>query len=139
MRAVYDGEDQWGVRYRLFGNKMWISAGDHQVGENIIHLVLAKTAIAEGEFAEGTRAISLFIVPKLLPGGSRNDVDVIGLNHKLGYRGLPNCALNFGAGRFSPGNKPGAIGWRIGEVGEGLPQMFQMMNEAPYQCGVSGA
>ena len=79
--------------YRLFGTKMWISGGDHELGENIVHLVLAKI---QGS-PPGVRGISLFLVPKHLPdGGERNDVALAGLNHKMGYRGTVNTVLNFG-------------------------------------------
>lgn len=118
-----DGEDALGGRYRLTGNKMWISGGDQDVSENIVHLVLAKVPDADGTLPEGTGGISLFIVPKILADGSRNDVAVAGLNHKMGYRGIPNCLLNLG-------ERDGAIGWRVGEPGQGLRQMFLMMNEA---------
>ena len=131
-RAVADGEDAFGARYRLVGNKMWISGGDHDITDNIVHLVLAKVPGADGVLPEGSRGISLFIVPKLLPDGRRNDVVVAGLNHKLGYRGTVNCLLNFG-------EQGGAIGWRVGEVGQGLPQMFQMMNEARIGVGLGAA
>jgi alkylation response protein AidB-like acyl-CoA dehydrogenase len=134
-----DGADAHGQRYRLFGNKMWISAGDHDVTDNIVHLVLAKVPDSNGRPIEGTRGISLFIVPKILPDGTINDVAVAGLNHKMGYRGLPNCALNFGEGRSQPEGEPGAVGWLIGEAGRGLPQMFQMMNEARISVGLGGA
>ncbi|HKR90417.1 MAG TPA: acyl-CoA dehydrogenase [Phenylobacterium sp.] len=138
-RAVADGEDEFGPRYRLFGAKMWISAGDHDVTDNIVHLVLAKTEGPDGMLAEGTRGASLFIVPKVLPDGSRNDIVVAGLNHKMGYRALPNCALNFGEGATRPFGQGGAVGWRVGDVGQGLPQMFQMMNEARISVGLGGA
>ncbi|WP_156678143.1 acyl-CoA dehydrogenase [Sphingomonas profundi] len=134
-----DGEDDLGRRFRLFGNKMWISGGDHDITDNIVHLVLAKVPGEDGRMVEGTRGISLFIVPKILPDGAENDVVVAGLNHKMGYRGLPNCALNFGEGHRQPAGDAGAIGWLIGEVGRGLPQMFQMMNEARISVGLGGA
>ncbi len=138
-RAVEEGEDELGRRFRIKGSKMWISAGDHNVTDNIIHLVLAKVADEEGRTVPGTKGISLFIVPKILPDGARNDVAVSGLNHKLGYRGIPNCALNFGDGSATPGGAPGAIGWLVGEPGQGLPQMFHMMNEARVSVGVGAA
>jgi alkylation response protein AidB-like acyl-CoA dehydrogenase len=137
--AVFEAHDALGARYRLRGNKMWISGGDHQAGENILHLVLAKTPSEHIDLGEGTRAISLFMVPKFLSDGTRNDVEVAGLNHKLGYRGLPNCVLHFGSGRFMPGGNPGAVAWRVGEIGNGLPQMFQMMNEARINVGLGSA
>ncbi|WP_066554624.1 acyl-CoA dehydrogenase [Croceicoccus bisphenolivorans] len=138
-KAQFEGEDEFGPRYRISGNKMWISAGDHDVTENVVHLVLAKTLGDDGQPLAGTKGISLFVVPKTLPDGERNDVTVAGLNHKLGWRGLPNCALNFGEGRYTPGGAPGAIGWRIGEIGQGLPQMFQMMNDARTSVGLAGS
>ncbi|MBO9559361.1 MAG: acyl-CoA dehydrogenase [Caulobacter sp.] len=131
-RAVAEGADALGERYRLFGNKMWISGGDQDVSDNIVHLVLAKVPNADGTLPEGTAGISLFIVPKLLPDGTRNDVTVAGLNHKMGYRGTANCLLNFG-------ETGGAVGWIVGAPGEGLRQMFQMMNEARIGVGVGAA
>ncbi|AUW56983.1 acyl-CoA dehydrogenase [Sphingobium sp. SCG-1] len=128
-RAVADGEDGLGVRYRLFGNKMWISGGDQDASENIIHLVLAKIVHDDGSLPEGSKGISLFIVPKLLSDGDRNDIAVAGLNHKMGFRGTSNCLLNFGEDQ-------GAIGWRIGAEGQGLAQMFMMMNEARISVGM---
>ena len=132
-RAVPDGEDfegdALGARYRLKGNKMWISSGEHELSENIIHLVLAKIPDASGKLVAGTRGISLFIVPKKMvrPDGSltgeRNDVALAGLNHKLGWRGTTNTLLNFGEGA-------GAVGYLVGKPGEGLRCMFHMMNEA---------
>ncbi len=131
-RADADGEDDLGHRYRLTGNKMWISGGDQDVSENIVHLVLAKVPAADGRLPEGTEGLSLFIVPKLLPEGARNDIVVAGLNHKMGYRGTANCLLNFG-------ENGGAIGWLVGEPGQGLRQMFQMMNEARIGVGLGAA
>lgn len=125
--------------YRLRGTKMWISAGDHELGENIVHLVLARTP----DGAPGVKGISLFIVPRfLLDGagrpGERNDVSLAGLNHKMGYRGTVNALLNFGEGAWRPGGRPGAVGFLVGEEGEGLARMFHMMNEARISVG-SGA
>ncbi|MFO1255948.1 MAG: acyl-CoA dehydrogenase [Sphingomonadaceae bacterium] len=131
-RAVADGADGLGARYRLTGNKMWISGGDHNLSENIVHLVLAKIPQEDGQLPEGTAGISLFIVPKFLPDGSRNDVVVAGLNHKMGYRGTSNCLLNFGESQ-------GAQGWLVGEPGAGLRQMFMMMNEARVGVGTGAA
>jgi alkylation response protein AidB-like acyl-CoA dehydrogenase len=131
-RALADGEDDLGARYRLSGNKMWISGGDQDISENIVHLVLAKIPLDDGTLPEGTRGLSLFIVPKILPDGQRNDVSVAGLNHKMGYRGTANCLLNFGEGH-------GAIGWLVGEPGRGLQQMFLMMNEARIGVGLGAA
>ncbi|AOH87198.1 acyl-CoA dehydrogenase (plasmid) [Sphingomonas panacis] len=131
-RAEPDGSDDLGARYRLTGNKMWISGGDQDASENIVHLVLAKVPGADGSLPAGTEGLSLFIVPKTLPDGSRNDISVAGLNHKMGFRGTANCLLNFG-------EKDGAIGWLVGEPGRGLRQMFQMMNEARIGVGVGAA
>ncbi len=131
-KAVPDGEDEFGPRYRLAGNKMWISGGDHDITENIIHLVLAKIPGEDGKLPTGTGGITLFIVPKLLPDGMRNDVRVAGLNHKMGYRGIPNCLLNFG-------ESEGAVGYRLGNPGQGLAIMFHMMNEARINVGLGAA
>lgn len=131
-RAAPDGSDALGNRYLLAGNKMWISGGDQDATANIVHLVLAKVPGEDGVLPEGTAGISLFIVPKFLPDGSRNDVTVAGLNHKMGYRGTANCLLNFG-------EWGGARGWIVGEPGQGLRQMFQMMNEARIGVGIGAA
>ena len=146
-RAVPDGEDfeaeALGPRYRLTGHKMWISAGEHELTENIIHLVLAKIPGPDGKLVPGTRGISLFIVPKWLVAadgmltGQRNDVALAGLNHKLGWRGTTNTLLNFGEGRFSPGGRAGALGFRVGAPGDGLRCMFHMMNEARIGIGMA--
>lgn len=116
--------------YRVFGNKMWISAGEHDLSENIIHLVLAR--ISGGP--AGVKGISLFIVPKYLVGdagtlGARNDVWLAGLNHKMGYRGTTNCVLNFG-------EKGGAVAYLVGQPHQGLTYMFHMMNEARVGVGL---
>jgi alkylation response protein AidB-like acyl-CoA dehydrogenase len=131
-RAQPDGADALGSRYRLTGNKMWISGGDQDASENIVHLVLAKIPRDDHSLPEGTKGISLFIVPKLLPDGSRNDIAVAGLNHKMGYRGTANCLLNFG-------ETVGAVGWLIGKAGDGLHQMFMMMNEARIGIGLGAS
>ena len=138
-RAVPESEDALGRRFRISGSKMWISAGDHEITGNIVHLVLAKVPDEQGSLPPGTRGITLFVVPKVLPDGQKNDVRVAGLNHKMGYRGIPNTALNFGDGRHTPDGRAGAVGWLIGEVGQGLPQMFHMMNEARIAVGLGGA
>ncbi|HEX2541792.1 MAG TPA: acyl-CoA dehydrogenase [Caldimonas sp.] len=145
-RAVPDGadfeSDPLGPRYRLAGNKMWISNGEHELTENIVHLVLAKIPRADGKLVPGTRGISLFIVPKKLVDesgrltGERNDVALAGLNHKLGYRGIPNTLLNFGEGRHPVRGSAGAIGYLVGSPGEGLRCMFHMMNEARIAVGL---
>jgi alkylation response protein AidB-like acyl-CoA dehydrogenase len=120
--------------YRIFGNKMWISAGDHPLGDNIVHLVLARIRSAPA----GTKGLSLFIVPKFLVDGDnveRNDVSTAGLNHKMGFRGTTNAALNFGEGRYAPRGEAGAVGYLVGELGQGLSYMFHMMNEARIGVG----
>ncbi|MEO8656280.1 MAG: acyl-CoA dehydrogenase family protein, partial [Ramlibacter sp.] len=146
-RAVPDGADfevdPLGPRYRLTGNKMWISAGEHELTENIIHLVLAKIPGPDGKLIAGTRGISLFIVPKKMVDrearltGERNDVALAGLNHKLGWRGTTNTLLNFGEGKFPVGGKPGAVGYLVGRPHEGLRCMFHMMNEARIGVGTA--
>lgn len=152
-RATPDGDafasDPLGARYRLKGNKMWISAGDHELTENIIHLVLAKIPDADGKLIPGVRGISLFIVPKKLVNekaeltGVRNDVALAGLNHKCGWRGTTNTLLNFGEGKFkvqtdnTAGDGSGAVGYLVGEPGRGLSYMFHMMNEARIGVGMA--
>lgn len=116
--------------YRLSGNKMWISGGEHDMSENIVHLVLAK--IPGGP--PGVKGISLFIVPKFLPDadgrpGARNGVTLAGLNHKMGYRGTVNTVLNFG--EHAP-----CTGFLLGEPHRGLACMFQLMNEARIAVGL---
>ena len=145
-RATPDGadfeSDPLGPRYRLRGNKMWISNGEHELTENIVHLVLAKIPGPDGKLIPGTRGISLFIVPKKLVGtdgeltGERNDVALAGLNHKLGNRGIPNTLLNFGEGKFPVRGAAGAIGYLVGKPHEGLRCMFHMMNEARIAVGM---
>jgi alkylation response protein AidB-like acyl-CoA dehydrogenase len=131
-------------RYRLFGNKMWISGGEHDIVPNIAHLVLAKVPDAHGQLPPGVKGISLFIVPRRLvqadgTPGEFNDVALAGINHKMGYRGTVNCLLNFGEGKHLPGSEPGAIGELIGEPGRGLAYMFHMMNEARISVGLGAA
>ena len=113
--------------YRLFGSKMWISGAEHEMSENIVHLVLAK--IPGGP--PGTKGISLFVVPKfnVNPDGSigaRNEVAISGLNHKMGQRGITNTVLNFN----------GATGYLVGEEHRGIVYMFHMMNEARLGVGM---
>jgi alkylation response protein AidB-like acyl-CoA dehydrogenase len=126
-------------QYRLTGNKMWISAGEHELAENIVHLVLAKIPGADGKLVPGVKGISLFIVPKFLDSGERNDIALAGLNHKMGNRGTTNCLLNFGEGRHCPGGRAGAIGYLVGREGQGLLNMFHMMNEARIGVGLAAA
>ncbi|MEH6611672.1 MAG: acyl-CoA dehydrogenase [Halioglobus sp.] len=118
--------------YLIVGNKIWISGGDHELNENIVHLVLARVKGAP----RGVKGISLFIVPKFLVNedgslGQRNDVLLAGLFHKMGGRGQTSTALNFG-------EKGGAVGYLVGEENQGLQYMFHMMNEARIMVG-SGA
>ena len=134
---VTRAEPQDDGTYRLFGSKMWISGGDHELTENIVHLVLAKIPGAPA----GTKGISLLVVPKFLVDangavGERNDVVLAGLNHKMGYRGITNTVLNFGEGRFRPGGAAGAVGYLLGEPHRGLAYMFHMMNEARLGVGL---
>jgi alkylation response protein AidB-like acyl-CoA dehydrogenase len=152
-KALPDGgdfaNDPLGPRYRLRGNKMWISSGEHELTENIVHLVLAKIPDESGKLVAGVRGISLFIVPKKLVDtkgeltGVRNDVALAGLNHKLGWRGTTNTLLNFGEGKFPVGDAgpygkgAGAVGYLVGKPGEGLKCMFHMMNEARIGIGMA--
>ena len=124
-----DGEDH----YRIVGNKIFISAGDHQLTENIVHLVLARV---KGDPA-GTRGISLFVVPKFRPNadgsnGAANDVRVTAIEHKMGINASPTCALSFG-------DDGECFGWLVGERCQGLSYMFQMMNEARLVTGLQGS
>lgn len=109
--------------YRLSGTKMWISGAEHDMSENIVNLVLAKIAGAPA----GTKGISLFVVPKYLADGTRNDVAISGLNHKMGQRGITNTVLNL----------DGAAGELVGEPHRGLAYMFHMMNEARLGVGMA--
>ncbi|MCR1783262.1 acyl-CoA dehydrogenase [Nocardioides carbamazepini] len=122
--------------FRLFGNKMWISGGDHELGENIVHLVIARVEGAP----PGVKGLSLFATPKYVVDtsgsrGERNDVTLAGINHKMGFRGTVNTVLNFGEGVHRPGGAAGAVGELVGEEGRGLAVMFHMMNEARIGVG----
>ncbi|RDB44160.1 acyl-CoA dehydrogenase [Halomonas sp. DQ26W] len=129
--------DEEGDHYRLFGQKIFITWGEHEAAENIIHLVLARTPDAP----EGNKGISLFLVPKYLVTeplinddgslGERNDVVCASIEHKLGIHGSPTCTLSFG-------ESEGAIGYLVGEKGRGLNHMFTMMNEARHKVGIQG-
>ena len=121
-----------GDHYKISGQKIFITFGEHDLSENIIHLVLARLPDAP----EGTKGISLFIVPKLLvnPDGSlgeRNDVYCAGIEHKLGINANPTCTLNYG-------ERGGATGYLVGEPNRGLEYMFVMMNSARFSVGVQG-
>ncbi|MEN9559221.1 MAG: hypothetical protein RLZZ502_432 [Pseudomonadota bacterium] len=137
-----DADDVLGARYRLFGNKMWISSGEHELTPNIVHLVLAKIPHADGSLPSNTRGISLFIVTKYCVNSEgqnteRNDVSLAGLNHKCGWRGTTNTLLNFGEGKHTPLGKAGAVAYLVGKPGEGLRAMFHMMNEARIGIGMA--
>ncbi len=126
-RAVPEGD-----HYRIFGQKIFITWGEHNMTPNTIHLVLARTPDAP----EGVKGISLFIVPKVLvnPDGSlgaRNDVHAVSIEHKLGIHASPTCVMAFG-------DRDGAVGYRVGEENKGLAYMFIMMNEARFKVGLQG-
>jgi alkylation response protein AidB-like acyl-CoA dehydrogenase len=126
-RAVPSGD-----HYRISGQKIFITYGDHDLAPNIIHMVLARTPGAP----PGSRGISLFLVPKFLPDagggpGVRNDVRTLSLEHKLGIHASPTCVLAYGEGE-------GAIGFRVGEENRGLEYMFTMMNSARLGVGLQG-
>lgn len=123
--------------YRLSGQKIFITYGEHDMAENIVHLVLARTPDAP----KGVKGISLFIVPKFLVGedgglGVRNDVWCASLEHKLGIHGSPTAVLLYGSGKGEVGE--GAVGYLIGEENRGLEYMFIMMNAARYAVGIQG-
>lgn len=126
-RAVPEGD-----HYRISGQKIFITWGEHDAAENIVHLVLARKPDAP----QGNKGISLFLVPKFLVDsagrlGERNDVVCASLEHKMGIHGSPTCTLNFG-------EQGGAIGYLVGEEGRGLNHMFTMMNEARHKVGIQG-
>ena len=126
-RAVPEGD-----RYRIYGQKIFITYGDHDMTENIVHLVLARLPDAP----EGVRGISLFAVPKFLvnPDGSlgaRNDVQCVALEHKLGIHASPTAVMAYG-------DTDGAIGTLVGEANRGLEYMFIMMNRARFDVGLQG-
>lgn len=126
-------ETQADGTFRIFGQKMFISAGDHDLTENIVHMVLAKVKGAPA----GVKGISLFLVPKFLVNddgslGARNDVVLAGLLHKMGWRNTTSTVLNFG-------EAGGAVGYLVGGPGQGLACMFRMMNEARIGVGLFSA
>jgi alkylation response protein AidB-like acyl-CoA dehydrogenase len=126
-KAVPEGD-----HYRLYGQKIFITWGDHDMTDNVIHLVLARTPDAP----EGVRGISLFVVPKFLLNadgspGQRNDVHCVSLEHKLGIHASPTCVMSFG-------DQGGAIGYLVGQENKGLAHMFTMMNEARQKVGIQG-
>jgi alkylation response protein AidB-like acyl-CoA dehydrogenase len=123
--------------FRLFGQKIFITYGEHDLTQNIVHLVLARLPDAP----PGSRGISLFLVPKVLPAsdgklGARNDVYCAGIEHKLGIHASPTCTMIYGDGRF--GSEAGAVAWLVGEEHRGLACMFTMMNNARLMVGVQG-
>jgi alkylation response protein AidB-like acyl-CoA dehydrogenase len=131
--------------YRIFGPKIYITFGEHDMADNIVHLVLARTPGAP----EGVKGISLFIVPKVMVDaegrpGARNDVYCTSVEHKLGIKASPTAVLLYGDGKFpvAPAGggaaAPGAIGWLIGEENRGLEYMFVMMNAARFAVGMQG-
>ena len=113
--------------YRLFGSKIFITYGDHDLADNIAHLVLARLPDAPA----GTKGISLFLSPKILPDGTRNDFRCTGLEHKLGIHASPTCSMTYG-------EKDGAVAWLIGAPNNGLACMFTMMNRARLATGLQG-
>jgi alkylation response protein AidB-like acyl-CoA dehydrogenase len=126
-RAVPEGD-----HHRLSGQKIFISWGDHDMTENIVHLVLARIEGAPS----GVKGLSLFLVPKFVPDaegnpGRRNDVQCVSIEHKLGIHGSPTCVLAFGSG-------DGAVGYLVGEANRGLEYMFIMMNAARLSVGIQG-
>lgn len=123
--------------YRIFGQKIFITWGEHDAADNIIHLVLARLPDAPA----GTRGISLFLVPKFLVEedgslGTRNDVFCHSIEHKLGIHGSPTCTMIYGDGKF--GTEKGAVGWLVGEENKGLACMFTMMKNARLAVGMQG-
>ena len=128
--------------YRIFGTKIYITYGDHDMAENIVHLVLARVSGAP----EGVKGISLFVVPKFMVGqdravGERNDVQCVSIEHKLGIKASPTAVLQFGDGSAASnvgGGGPGAVGYLVGQENRGLEYMFIMMNAARYAVGVQG-
>jgi alkylation response protein AidB-like acyl-CoA dehydrogenase len=113
--------------YKLFGTKIFITYGEHDMADNIVHMVLARVTGAP----EGVKGISLFICPKVLPNGSRNDVQCVSIEHKLGIKASPTAVLQYG-------DKGGATAWLIGQENRGLEYMFIMMNAARYAVGLQG-
>lgn len=113
--------------YRISGTKIFITFGDHDMADNIVHLVLARLPDAPA----GTRGISLFLVPKIMPDGSKNDLHCVSIEHKLGIHASPTCVMSYG-------DNKGAVGWLIGEENKGMAAMFTMMNNARLNVGLQG-
>ena len=122
-RAVPDGDGM----YRITGQKIFITYGEHDLADNIVHLVLARLPDAP----QGTRGISLFLVPKILPDGTANDLRCVSIEHKLGIHASPTCVMAYG-------DEGGAVGWLIGEENKGMAAMFTMMNNARLNVGLQG-
>ncbi len=113
--------------YRVKGTKIYITWGEHDAAENIVHLVLARLPDAPA----GTKGISLFICPKFLPDGARNDLKCVGVEHKLGIHASPTCTMSFG-------DNDACVGYLVGAEGAGMRAMFTMMNNARVQVGLQG-
>ncbi|HKR25257.1 MAG TPA: acyl-CoA dehydrogenase [Allosphingosinicella sp.] len=113
--------------YRIRGQKIFITFGEHDLADNIVHLVLARLPDAP----QGTKGISLFLVPKILPDGTKNDVRCVSIEHKLGIHASPTCVMAYG-------DEGGALGWLIGEENKGMAAMFTMMNNARLNVGLQG-
>lgn len=132
-------EPQSDGTYRLFGTKIYITYGEHDMAANIVHLVLARVQGAP----EGVKGLSLFVCPKFLVQtdgglGERNDVHCISIEHKLGIKASPTAVLQFGDGMTKPGGQAGALGYLVGEANRGLEYMFIMMNAARFAVGLQG-
>ncbi len=132
LGAVRTRAEPEGDHYRLYGQKIFITYGDHDLTDNIVHLVLARLPDAPA----GVKGISLFLVPKFIldddgEPGARNDVRTVSLEHKLGIHASPTCVLAYG-------DKEGAVGYLVGEANRGLEYMFTMMNLARHAVGVEG-
>ena len=135
-------EPQADGTYRVFGTKIFITYGEHDMAENIVHLVLARVSGAP----EGVKGISLFVVPKYMVRadgscGARNDVFCVSIEHKMGIKASPTAVLQYGDGKGevnADGAGPGAVGFLVGQENRGLEYMFIMMNAARYAVGVQG-
>ena len=126
-RAEPNPDGKYPDSWRIKGTKIFITWGEHDAAGNIVHLVLARTP----DSPPGTKGISLFLVPKFLPDGSRNDLKCVGLEHKLGIHASPTCTMSFG-------DHDRCIGWMVGNEGGGMRAMFTMMNNARVQVGLQG-
>ena len=113
--------------FRIRGQKIFITFGEHDLTDNIVHLVLARLPDAP----RGTKGISLFLVPKILPDGTRNDLRCVSIEHKMGIHASPTCVMSYG-------DEGGALGWLIGGENEGIRAMFTMMNNARLNVGLQG-